>query len=340
MAVSNATEQQKREKPDPHEASLPVPIFVLALFAVLFVWGVYYIWSVRPLQPAHYGDHRTLEDLAGKPKSKSGAVDGAGIYTARCVACHQATGTGMPGVFPPLAKAEWVLGLDKVLVQILLHGVQGKLTVDGTAYNGLMPAFKDLMNDEEIAAAASYIRSQWGNSAAAIPASKVAEERAATASRSQPFNGDEELAALKNVRSETPAKAQAPKKVSKQEPIPSIRYPSHISAAHSPPQSGVLTNPYKGNRAMAAAGAGLFSSMNCDGCHGGGAAGFAAPSLADGRWRYGRADEEIFQSIFYGRPKGMPAFGGVMGSDGIWILVTYLKSLPVPDNATQSWETK
>ena len=122
---------------------------------------------------------------------------------------------------------------------------------------------------------------------------------------------------------------------------PTIQYPSHISAGHSPPPAGKLINPYKDDQGMAAAGVGLFSSMNCDGCHGGGASGFAAPSLADGRWRYGGADEEIFQSIYYGRPKGMPAFGGVVGIDGIWIIVTYLKSLPVAaDAATQSWETK
>jgi cytochrome c oxidase cbb3-type subunit 3 len=120
---------------------------------------------------------------------------------------------------------------------------------------------------------------------------------------------------------------------------PTIQYESHISAGHTPPPAGVLTNPYKDDKSMAAAGAGLFTSMNCDGCHGGGAAGFAAPSLADQRWRYGGADEEIFQSIYYGRPKGMPAFGGVLGADGIWILVTYLHSLPPPDNiSTQSWE--
>ena len=90
---------------------------------------------------------------------------------------------------------------------------------------------------------------------------------------------------------------------------------------------------------MAAAGEGLFVTMNCDGCHGGGATGFAAPSLADGRWRYGGADQEVFQSIYYGRPKGMPAFGGLLGSDGVWILVTYLQSLPVPENVpTESWE--
>jgi cytochrome c oxidase cbb3-type subunit 3 len=91
---------------------------------------------------------------------------------------------------------------------------------------------------------------------------------------------------------------------------------------------------------MAATGTDLFASMNCNGCDGDGATGFAAPSLADGRWRYGDSEQAIFQSIYYGRPKGMPAFGGLVGTDGIWILVTYLKSLPVSDNKTESWETQ
>lgn len=131
------------------------------------------------------------------------------------------------------------------------------------------------------------------------------------------------------VRSETSTEA----------PPPEIQHPSHITAGHMAPPAGVFTNPYKDDKDMAATGADLFASMNCNGCHGSGATGFAAPSLADGRWRYGDSEEELFQSIYYGRPKGMPAFGGLVGTDGIWILVTYLKSLPVPDNKTQSWET-
>ena len=78
--------------------------------------------------------------------------------------------------------------------------------------------------------------------------------------------------------------------------------------------------------------------MNCDGCHGGGGSGWVGPSLADGRWRYGGRDEEVFSSIFYGRPKGMPAYGGVIGRDGVWRLVSYLKALPKPDGVpTESW---
>jgi cytochrome c oxidase cbb3-type subunit 3 len=86
------------------------------------------------------------------------------------------------------------------------------------------------------------------------------------------------------------------------------------------------------------AGATLFSSMNCDGCHGGGAIGWVGPSLVDGRWRYGGSDEEIFSSIFYGRPKGMPAYGGVLGTDGVWVLMAYLEAQAVPPVVpTTSW---
>ena len=86
------------------------------------------------------------------------------------------------------------------------------------------------------------------------------------------------------------------------------------------------------------AGGNLFASMNCDGCHGGGAVGWVGPSLVDGRWRFGGADEEIFSSIFYGRPKGMPAYGGVIGAEGVWNIVAYIKAQAVPTVVpTTSW---
>src|SRR3954468_21831695 len=78
---------------------------------------------------------------------------------------------------------------------------------------------------------------------------------------------------------QTPATAAAPEA---QPAFPTtIDYESHLSAGHSPPPAGVLVNPYKDDKAMAAAGANLFASMNCEGCHGIGASGFAAPSLSD-----------------------------------------------------------
>jgi cytochrome c len=112
-----------------------------------------------------------------------------------------------------------------------------------------------------------------------------------------------------------------------------------IPAGGAPPPPNALSAP-RPAKLDPNAGANLFSSMNCDGCHGGGAIGWVGPSLVDGRWRYGGADDEIFTSIFYGRPKGMPAYGGVIGTDGAWMLVAYLKAQPVPPVVpTTSWLT-
>jgi cytochrome c oxidase cbb3-type subunit 3 len=121
-------------------------------------------------------------------------------------------------------------------------------------------------------------------------------------------------------------------------PRPAIAYEAHLAAGGIVPAGALLRNPHEGDAAVVRSGALLFTAMNCDGCHGGGGAGWVGPSLADGRWRYGGADAEVFSSIYYGRPKGMPAFGGALGEEGVWTLVTYIRSLPPPPNVpTQSW---
>jgi mono/diheme cytochrome c family protein len=120
-----------------------------------------------------------------------------------------------------------------------------------------------------------------------------------------------------------------------------IRYEAHLAAGQQLPPGAEPHNPKVGDPAAIKAGEALFGAMNCDGCHSAGASGFIGPSLADGRWRYGGSDAEVFASIYYGRPKGMPAFGGKLGADGVWTLVTYVKALPVAaDIATESWESK
>jgi cytochrome c oxidase cbb3-type subunit III len=121
--------------------------------------------------------------------------------------------------------------------------------------------------------------------------------------------------------------------------LPGVRYESHLAAGDSVPPGATLRNPYSGDVGVARSGALLFTTMNCDGCHGSDASGWVGPNLGDGRWRYGGADAEVFNSIFYGRPKGMPAFGGRLGAEGVWTLVTYLRSLQPPaDLPTESWQ--
>jgi cytochrome c oxidase cbb3-type subunit III len=121
---------------------------------------------------------------------------------------------------------------------------------------------------------------------------------------------------------------------------PAVRYVDHVVVG-SPPPGATLRNPHAGDAAVAKSGALLFTTMNCDGCHGGDASGWVGPNLGDGRWRYGGADAEVFSSIYYGRPKGMPAFGGALGAEGVWTLVTYLDSLQRPDDEpTESWQDR
>ena len=131
----------------------------------------------------------------------------------------------------------------------------------------------------------------------------------------------------------------APPAPSASAPPPAIAYEAHLAPGGIAPPGGTWRNPHAGDAAVVRNGALLFSTMNCDGCHGTDATGFVGPNLGAGRWRYGGADAEVFASIYYGRPRGMPAFGGVLGSEGIWTLVTYIRSLPAPsDLPTESWE--
>jgi mono/diheme cytochrome c family protein len=190
---------QRRENPEPEERARPVPWYMLALTAGLFAFGVVYILRADLDGPSALGDIRTAQELRGKAPAAAGgggAVDGAALYASLCAACHQATGQGLPGVFPPLAGTPSIVGAERRLAAIVLHGVTGSLTVGGTVYNGAMPAFGAQLSDAEIAAVLTHVRSQWGNAAPAVPADTVMQVRGETASQASPYNGDADLAAF------------------------------------------------------------------------------------------------------------------------------------------------
>ncbi|MDI9404066.1 MAG: c-type cytochrome [Limnohabitans sp.] len=114
---------------------------------------------------------------------------GKRLYS-NCMSCHQANGRGLPPVYPPLRGSEIVLGEPSTLAKILLHGLEGKIEVDGQTYNQVMPA-APLRTDEEIAAVLSYVRSAWGNSAGAIDAAMVAKVREETKGRNRSMTARE-----------------------------------------------------------------------------------------------------------------------------------------------------
>ena len=194
MSQDPVTRAQQRENEDPEEAVRPMPVAALLVAAAMVVWAVVYILSTEPLTLSQFGDQRTRAELSGPVAAAGGAVDGKALYAAQCAACHQASGTGLPGVFPPLDGSEWVQGEPRVLANILLHGITGEITVKGNKYQGAMPAFPQL-SDAELAGIASFIRSNWSNKAEPLQAELFAKERA-DGSRTTPFEGEAALKAL------------------------------------------------------------------------------------------------------------------------------------------------
>lgn len=187
----------QRENDDPDEKVRPLPWFFTMFLGAIGMWGAFYIATTPSGEASAYGDQRTVA-LLRPPVAATGAapaVDGKQLYAAKCAACHQASGLGISGVFPPLAGAEWVLGSEKVLISILLHGVQGELEVKGNVYKGVMPAFGTLA-DAELAAVLTYIRSEWGNQAAPVTAAAVAAQRVATKDQQAAYAGGAALKAL------------------------------------------------------------------------------------------------------------------------------------------------
>jgi cytochrome c oxidase cbb3-type subunit 3 len=107
-----------------------------------------------------------------------------------------------------------------------------------------------------------------------------------------------------------------------------VEHPDHIQPGL--PFQGrwaKLANPYEGNPLRVAEGAKLFVAYNCLDCHGADGSGAMGPSFQDGRWHFGGTPREVFQSIYEGRPEGMPSWGGRIADDQIWRLVSYVESL-------------
>jgi len=137
----------------------------------------------------------TADSLAASafaPESAA-ATSGAQLFQ-RCATCHQATGLGLPGAFPPLAGSEWANALDPAVpIRIVLHGLAGPITVAHQRFNSAMPPYgtNQPMDDSTVAAVLTYVRSSWGDKAGAVTAAQVAAQRMATASRTTQWTSKE-----------------------------------------------------------------------------------------------------------------------------------------------------
>lgn len=181
---------QQREAPEPEEGSRGVPKLVIVWVLILLVWGVgYYSWQIG--KPMLGGDSRSVPaQVVANTEGGASAIDGGAIYNAQCSACHQGTGLGIPGAFPPLAGSEWLLADPAIAVSIVHDGLQGAIEVAGGTYVGVMPAFGGNLSNGEIAAVLTHVRGEWGNSAGAVETALVDEHEAQFGERS-PWTAEE-----------------------------------------------------------------------------------------------------------------------------------------------------
>jgi mono/diheme cytochrome c family protein len=205
-----------RENPEPTSSNAPIPLALTSVFfVIIFLAGIYLALNSGGFRSDVFSP-KLVSWSGGGAGGVAAPVDpkvvGKRIYTQNCVVCHQTSGLGMPGQFPPLVGSEWVVGGDWVadnhLVSILLHGMQGAVQVKGVTYNNAMPPWKQL-KDDQIAAVLTYIRSEWGNAAAPISPEYVKSMRDKTTARTEPWS-QKELKAMPAESAGTSAAPAAP----------------------------------------------------------------------------------------------------------------------------------
>lgn len=103
-------------------------------------------------------------------------TEGKKVYMKHCFACHQIDGSGVPGMYPPLKKTDWVSGDKTRLIKLTLDGLKENILVNGEEFNLSMPPHK-FLTDKQTADVLTYIRQSFGNKAGPVTPAEVAKIR-------------------------------------------------------------------------------------------------------------------------------------------------------------------
>jgi mono/diheme cytochrome c family protein len=194
----NAYESRRGDvfEPGRVETPAPIPTWTWVLALVVMTWAMWYAASeyrshadtLAAAAPGAAAPASAPASAVPSPRAPSGAsaagpgwkAQGAQVFGNYCSPCHQLTGQGLPGVFPPLAGSATVKSTDpSEHLRTILQGLHGK-TIGGVAYTAAMPPFGPQLNDAEVAAVVNHERSSWGNEAPLVRAEDVAAARRAT----------------------------------------------------------------------------------------------------------------------------------------------------------------
>lgn len=247
------------------------------------------------------------DDVVNERVQLQGLEAGRAAYLANCAACHQPGGTGLPGAFPPLAENEHLASLPlEQVIEIVLNGMTGPITVNGMDYNAVMPAMSHLSN-ADVANILSYVYASWGNPGHTVTTEQVEAVRSGA--------GISDDAALGEAHPGTPQAEHAYRGA------PSTIPPEDVSIVRTPGAPDMTEEEF-------ATGTRIFFER-CAGCHGvlrGGATGKPlTPDLTQAR-----GTEYLRALINFGSPAGMPNFGtgGELSAEEIDVMARFLQHEP------------
>lgn len=146
---------------------------MMKIFAILFLLMPFLLKA----QTNSYETKRATK--SSNAKLQASVARGETVYAKFCLSCHQADGSGVPNLNPPLIQTKWTLGPKSVLIQQVLKGSNGKVEIDGETFRNTMPPLPTL-TDRQIADVLTYVRNNFGNKASAVTVAEVKKQRAKT----------------------------------------------------------------------------------------------------------------------------------------------------------------
>lgn len=140
------------------------------------------VYSGKQSDEVYHPEGSAIQTLDGKAPAQAPAANreeriayGERVYKNVCAACHQPSGQGVEGAFPPLANSDYLNADKPRAIGIALGGHSGLIVVNGKSYNSQMPALN--LSDEDVANVLTYVYSQWGNAGREVKPAEVAAVR-------------------------------------------------------------------------------------------------------------------------------------------------------------------
>jgi len=185
-----AHEKLLEKQPDDRAHYKLMPLGLLFFFSGLILFAATYLNRYSGhFDPTIFNENALPSTGKGVEVAIDPVVFGKQLFnqSGACITCHQPTGLGIPGTYPPLAGSEWVNGPDERVIAIVLYGLQGAVHVTGKSFSAaVMPSFGASgfnWNDDKVADVLTYVRQEWGNKGAPVTADEVKAVREKNGSR-------------------------------------------------------------------------------------------------------------------------------------------------------------